>query len=332
MAINFGFSSKNAHALLVKLNVDENLLKQLEGKGWTPVLNSTEVALVKGDFSTCLPITVGQMNNLYSGKLSVGELHQLKHGAALLIKAIYQGEGHATDVADLGEEVEELVGEPLEMTGPAGLPPQIDQAFSGKSFTGKAKTPEPFKSAAEANESLSQALGKMSQANTWYPSAEPVKAAKAESVLSAKESSDLIDMATKSASAASSNWAQVDVKKLKTLPVCKLREAKKMYQPVHGSSTGSRYFMVAGNADLRIAARFKGGTLSVRIEGDGWAKHAQSMATCGFDTHGDKSYASVHLAVGGDLVLANKTLGALIMGLGIPMETPYPNLSLIKEA
>ena len=105
-----------------------------------------------------------------------------------------------------------------------------------------------------------------------------------------------------------------------------------MYQPVHGSSTGSRYFMVAGNADLRIAARFKGGTLSVRIEGDGWTKHAQSMATCGFDTHGDKSYASVHLAVGGDLVLANKTLGALIMGLGIPMETPYPNLSLIKEA
>ena len=318
MAINFGFSSKNAHALLVKLNVDENLLKQLEGKGWTPVLNQTEVALVKGDFSTALPITVGQMNNLYSGKLSVGELHQLKHGAALLIKAIYQGEGHDTDVSDLDDEAEELVGEELEeMTGPAGLPPQIDQAFSGKSFTGKPKTPDPVKIAEEAASrwrSRRRCLpkgGVAEEANTWYPSVEPMKVA---------------------SPAAPGKWSPVDVNKLKMLPVCKLREAKKMYQPVHGSSTGSRYFMVAGNADLRIAARFKGGTLSVRIEGDGWAKHAQSMATCGFDTHGDKSYASVHLAVGGDLVLANKTLGALIMGLGIPMETPYPNLSLIKEA
>ena len=319
MAINFGFSSKNAHALLVKLNVDENLLKQLEGKGWTPVLNQTEVALVKGDYSTALPITVGQMNNLYGGKLSVGELHQLKHGAALLIKAIYQGEGHDTDVSDLDAEPEELVGEELEeMTGPAGLPPQIEQGFGNKSFTGKPKTPDPVKIAEEAAESLgikaqvfAEKAASQKEANTWYPSVEPMKVA---------------------SPAAPGKWAPVDVNKLKVLPVCKLREAKKMYQPVHGSSTGSRYFMVAGNADLRIAARFKGGTLSVRIEGDGWMKHASAMSTCGFDTHGDKAYASVHLAVGGDLVLANKTLGALIMGLGIPMETPYPNLSLIKEA
>ena len=106
MAINFGFSSKNAHALLVKLNVDENLLKQLEAQGLDAGLEPDRSRSRQGRFlDFALPITVGQMNNLYSGKLSVGELHQLKHGAALLIKAVYQGEGHDTDVSDLDDDV-----------------------------------------------------------------------------------------------------------------------------------------------------------------------------------------------------------------------------------
>ena len=320
MAINFGFSSKNAHALLVKLGVDEGTLKDLEAAGWTPGLAKDAVTLSKPPLYFAKPITVDQMNKLYAGQLSIGALHGLKANAEELLKQA--GVAHLKEkfpmaqASDLDDEPDELVGEGLgELTGPAGLPPQIDQSFGNKSFTGKAKAPDPAKIAEELAESKAvkaQVVAeKEKEANTWYPSVEPMKVA---------------------SPAAPGKWAPVDVKKLKTLPVCKLREAKKMYQPVHGSSTGSRYFMVAGNADLRIAARFKGGTLSVRIEGDGWAKHAQSMATCGFDTHGDKSYASVHLAVGGDLVLANKTLGALIMGLGIPMETPYPNLSLIKEA
>ena len=51
-----------------------------------------------------------------------------------------------------------------------------------------------------------------------------------------------------------------------------------MYQPVKGTSQGSRYFVVGGNQDLRIAARLSGGTLSVRIEGYSWLKHKTAIA------------------------------------------------------
>ena len=30
--------------------------------------------------------------------------------------------------------------------------------------------------------------------------------------------------------------------------------------------------------------------------------------------------------------MAHKTLGAILVGLGVPLETPIPNLALIKEA
>ena len=29
-------------------------------------------------------------------------------------------------------------------------------------------------------------------------------------------------------------------------------------------------------------------------------------------------------------MLANKTMGAVLMGLGLPLETPFPNLAVIK--
>ena len=106
-----------------------------------------------------------------------------------------------------------------------------------------------------------------------------------------------------------------------------------MYQPVRGTDGTSRYFVVAANKDLRVAARFINQQLSVRIEGPAWEKHAPSIAACGFDkVLKDKGYASLHLAVGPDTVLASKTLGAILLGLGIPMDTPLPSLSVIKEA
>ena len=73
--------------------------------------------------------------------------------------------------------------------------------------------------------------------------------------------------------------------------------------------------------------------MSVRIEGYGWKKHQAAISQCGFDVYADaKDYASLHLAVGDDLVMAHKTLGAILVGLGVPLETPIPNLALIKEA
>lgn len=126
-------------------------------------------------------------------------------------------------------------------------------------------------------------------------------------------------------------WPEFDKSQLKTAQQVKLRDATMMYQPVFGTSGGSRYFLVAANADLRVAARYQGGSLSVRIEGPNWKKFTTNIASCGIDNiSSDKDYASVHLQVGGDMVVASKTLGAVLLGLGIPLETPMPDLKVIK--
>lgn len=131
--------------------------------------------------------------------------------------------------------------------------------------------------------------------------------------------------------AQSAKWAPFDTGKLKTAPLMKLRDATRMYQPVYGTSAGSRYYLVAGNEELRIAARYQGQKLSVRIEGPDWKKHIPSIAKAGISKpDGNEDYTSLHLTVPNDIV-ARKALGAIILGLGVPMDTPMPNLSLIKN-
>ena len=53
------------------------------------------------------------------------------------------------------------------------------------------------------------------------------------------------------------------------------------------------------------------------------------MLACGF-TGLNADYASMHLQVV-DPVIAAKALGAILLGLGVPMITPMPNLQLIKD-
>jgi hypothetical protein len=117
---------------------------------------------------------------------------------------------------------------------------------------------------------------------------------------------------------------------MKTAPVIKLRDATMMYQPVEGTSKSSRYYVVGANQDVRVAARYEGHTLSVRIEGPKIAHHWDSIKDVGLQTHSEKGYASIHLGVGNDMMVANKTLGAILMGLGLQLETPLPNLKLLK--
>lgn len=123
-------------------------------------------------------------------------------------------------------------------------------------------------------------------------------------------------------------WPEFDLSQLQTATPVKLRDATQMYQPVKGTSAGSRYFMVAANKDVRIAARCHGTSLSVRVEGPNLAKYTAQMATVGLSLK--KDYASLHLEVGEDETMAGKTLGAILLGLGIPLETPVPNLKTIK--
>jgi hypothetical protein len=121
----------------------------------------------------------------------------------------------------------------------------------------------------------------------------------------------------------------VDKAKLANAPLVQLRDANMMYQPVKGTSQGTRYFLVGASTGLRIAARYKGASLSVRIEGPNFGQHKQQMLACGF-TGLNADYASMHLQVV-DPVIAAKALGAILLGLGVTMITPMPNLQLIKD-
>lgn len=131
--------------------------------------------------------------------------------------------------------------------------------------------------------------------------------------------------------AASSAWPTFDLKKLSSAPTVKLRDATQMYQPVQGTSQGSRYFMVAAGSGLRVAARYDGSSLSVRIEGDKLKEHKTKIVSNQFKTGANNDYASLHLEVG-DLAMASKTLGAILLGLNIPMETPLPQLEKVANA
>ena len=121
--------------------------------------------------------------------------------------------------------------------------------------------------------------------------------------------------------------------KMKQGSCVKLADATKLYQPVFGSSAGSRYYVIGVSKGLRIAARYTNGSLSVRVEGPEFAQHNNALTLAGFDVHTPaKGYASLHLAVGTDQVLASKTLGAVLLGLGVPFDTPVPELKIIKAA
>lgn len=125
-------------------------------------------------------------------------------------------------------------------------------------------------------------------------------------------------------------WPEFPQSKLFSEPVVMLRDASQMYQPVKGTSGGSRYFMVAAGDGIRVAARYSGNTLSIRIEGAKLAKYAAQISDAGIDVKTAAEYASVHLEVPSHL-LATKTLGAVLLGLSLPLQTPFPNLQMIKE-
>lgn len=123
-------------------------------------------------------------------------------------------------------------------------------------------------------------------------------------------------------------WPEFPTAKMMSYPTVKLRDATQMYQPVNGTSTGSRYFVVAGSKDVRIAARYKDKKLSVRIEGSNIEAFKPAITGIGMAYGGNKEYASMHLNADTPTIAA-KALGAILVGLGIPLNSPLPNIQII---
>jgi hypothetical protein len=111
-------------------------------------------------------------------------------------------------------------------------------------------------------------------------------------------------------------------------PTINLKSAEHLYQPVHGTSAGSRYFVVARGEGVNVAVKYNGAQLSIRIEGPKLLAHKNAIIGVGFDTF-KPDYASLHLGIANDIPLARKTLGAILMGLGIAIDTPFPDFAKI---
>ena len=122
-----------------------------------------------------------------------------------------------------------------------------------------------------------------------------------------------------------------EIKTTKALP---LVFATKLYQPVKGSSKGSRYFVAGISPELRVAARYQGGSLSVRVEGENWEAHKSLVDDVGLDLANKGNYASAHMPIN-DPVLAAKTLGCILAGLsvkGVQFATPMPSFQVLAGA
>ncbi|MDG5496958.1 hypothetical protein [Niveispirillum sp. BGYR6] len=105
----------------------------------------------------------------------------------------------------------------------------------------------------------------------------------------------------------------------------KLADATCLYQPVFATSAASRYYVVALHPQAKVAARYHGNKLSLRVEGD-IDGLKETLTQSGLDVH--SHYASLHLSAP-DNLKASKAVGAVLMALGLPFQTPYPELKHI---
>lgn len=118
------------------------------------------------------------------------------------------------------------------------------------------------------------------------------------------------------------------VEEMETANRVKLAQATKLYQPVSGSGASSRYFVIAIADGLKIAARFAGGKLSIRAEGEKLANYASLLSELSLSGNGSKHY-SVHLSAE-DEATAGKVIGAVLAGLGVPILSPMPLIQVIS--
>lgn len=97
--------------------------------------------------------------------------------------------------------------------------------------------------------------------------------------------------------------------------VVPLHDATELYQQVHGTSSGSVYQVVILLDGAAVAARVKGKTLSLRVEGPKLTTYKDSLTDLGFSIKDANKYSSVHFDIG-EIGLGLKTIGAVAGRLG----------------
>lgn len=124
--------------------------------------------------------------------------------------------------------------------------------------------------------------------------------------------------------------------KMKTAPLVKLITATQLYQPVSSTSQGSRYYVVGMSNGVKVAARIKSNTISVRIEGTSFAAISPTLTAAGFfgpEFGGSFSdnYASMHVQIA-NIFDAQKVVGSVIGILHEHIKHPVPDLKPLEAA
>lgn len=116
--------------------------------------------------------------------------------------------------------------------------------------------------------------------------------------------------------------------------IVSLVDAEAMYQPVYGTSKGSVYYMIASDGVTKVAARRGKTSLSLRVETPNILPLKERLEEVGFNisikSEAGKSYASLHLTPGSELLIAN-TIGSVLMGLRLDYLTVMPNLNKLAS-
>lgn len=122
-----------------------------------------------------------------------------------------------------------------------------------------------------------------------------------------------------------------------TKPVI-LANAMGLYQPVTGTSDGSVYRVIAISkcGDHKIAARLKGGALSIRLETTNpgaLSPVVSHLSEMGFSyKSGAHPYWSMHTNTGSNVGLMKRIVGSVLGGMPFPLKTAMPDMKeLISE-
>lgn len=98
-------------------------------------------------------------------------------------------------------------------------------------------------------------------------------------------------------------------------PQVKLSQATELYQPVNGTSPGSTYYTFCLLQGAAIAVRFKGDSMSIRVEGPSLTEYGKKLSDAELD-YSSQGHYSAHFEVSSQS-LAVRTLGAILAHVGI---------------